>query len=79
MFSSNTKSGRQRRTNSFLARAARLLLFLSVYFYLPLLEIHLIVFHSICFPFNCVLLLLLLLSFIITIIIIIIIIIILLY
>ena len=43
------KSGTQRHINSFLPRSARLLLLWSVYFYLPLLEIYLIVFHSICF------------------------------
>ena len=38
------KSGMQRHTNLFIARAARLLLLWSVYLYLLLLEIHLIVF-----------------------------------
>ena len=40
------KLGTQRLTNSFLARAARLLLLWSVHCYLPLLEI---IVHSICF------------------------------
>ena len=38
------KSGMQRHTNLFIARAARLPLLWSVYLYLLLLEIHLIVF-----------------------------------
>ena len=46
------KSGTQRHTDSFLARAVRFLLLWSVSYnyYLPLLEIYLIVFHRICFP-----------------------------